>query len=371
MPENMIKLKLIDNEPNGSFKLDYLGSEFKINTPSNVFVDLNFFCFDIKGFGFYDFSLNEYYSSNSWREKRLKTNKDLGFKSCSVKMLSENEISYPFDKERTQVFNESQPVFIYDYSWGHNYQHWLLTCVPRLFLFLELKKTIPNLKVLHNFSGAKFKNEVFSILGIQKADIVHHDTLKIFSEVYIPSFNGGSGKSLSSSTFKSFQKIGGRYAAEINLPTEKLYIIRDDTLGKRPLRNRSVLNNMLLAKGFTVIDPSKKTLEEKISLFRGAKIIVGDFSAGWGHIVFCSPGTKLVLIEHDIYKFKQFYSELCENLSCDLDVVETHSVWSKLAIFIKRCVWHLSGDFESAANSATWNVDIKKVKEALCRAECL
>jgi hypothetical protein len=370
MPENVIRLKLIDHERVDSFKLDYLGSESRINSLSDVCIDSNFFCFDIKKFEFYDFSLNEYYSSKSWREKRLKTNKDLGFKGCSVNMVSDNEISYPFD-ERTQVFNENQPVFIYDYSWGFNYQHWLLTCLPRLFLFLELRKTIPNLKVLHNFGGAKFKNEVFSILGIEKVDVVHHDGLKFFSEVYIPNFNGGSGKFLSSSTFKSFQKIGGRYATKISLPAEKLYLIRDDSLGKRPLRNRSVLNNMLLAKGFSIIDLSTKSLEEKISLFRGAKVIVGDFSAGWGHIVFCSPGTKLVLFEHDIYKFKQFYSELCEMLSCDLDVVETHSAWSKLTIFIKRCVWHLSGDFESAANSATWNVDIEKVKEALCRAGCL
>ena len=69
----------------------------------------------------------------------------------------------------------------------------------------------------------------------------------------------------------------------------------------RLLRNEAELARRLAAKGFHVIEPGSLSLEEQISLFKGADYVVGSLGASMTNIVFCRPGTNVALLSSGVF----------------------------------------------------------------------
>lgn len=341
---------------------------FEINTVDNVSVDKDFFCFDEHQEFYYDFNINEYFLDCNWRECRLKNNQDLGFLESNVSLISIDEVEYSCSGLDNMMHSDVD-VFIYDYSWGYNYQHWLLTSIPRLFLFKELKARYPELKVLHNPNGPSFKYEIFELLGIARDDIIYHVNLTNYKRVFSPSFIGGSGKTVSPTILPYFQRLRDDLGYKCT-PENKIrlvYLGRDDAQGKRPLSNRNELDELLISHDFEKIDLSSLSLREKIKTFSEAKIIIGDFSAGWGHLVFCDEGTKAILLEHEIYHFESFYSELSKRIGCEFSIVNSNNFFSNIILNCYRLLWRLTRSFDKNANSKLWSVDLNQVKKMLIK----
>ncbi|MEJ0015730.1 MAG: glycosyltransferase family 61 protein [Acetobacteraceae bacterium] len=61
----------------------------------------------------------------------------------------------------------------------------------------------------------------------------------------------------------------------------------------RLLRNEVEIAQRLAARGFHVIEPGSLSLEEQISLFKGAEHVVGAVGASMTNVVFCQPGTNV------------------------------------------------------------------------------
>lgn len=64
----------------------------------------------------------------------------------------------------------------------------------------------------------------------------------------------------------------------------------------RVLTNEAELGHRLEALGYRSIEPGSMTLEEQISVFRGAEQVVGIMGAAMTNIVFCDPGTKVTML---------------------------------------------------------------------------
>ncbi|HGX0587011.1 TPA: glycosyltransferase 61 family protein, partial [Escherichia coli] len=175
--------------------------------------------------------------------------------------------------------------------------------------------------------------------------------------MYTCNFNSGSGLRVSHLSYYYYEKM----ANLINFTDDfgrKIYIARDDSRGKRPLINRSELNALMTKRGFNVVFLEELSFYEKIALFKSADIIIGDFSSGWGHIVFCKKFTKLILLEHDIYKFQGFYKEIANSKCLDLKVVETKNIFRLMYLKFLKLIWTLLKDVDKRANSLSWKVNI-------------
>lgn len=127
--------------------------------------------------------------------------------------------------------------------------------------------------------------EVIKLLDIDCADIVYHKNLIKYKKVYVCNFNSGSGISVNALSITYYEMLSN-LVHDNNQSPKKIYITRDDSQGKRPLKNRKEVNAILTENGFEVIKLEQLNFKEKISIFKNADVIVGDFSAGWGHIVF-------------------------------------------------------------------------------------
>ncbi len=64
----------------------------------------------------------------------------------------------------------------------------------------------------------------------------------------------------------------------------------------RVLLNQQAVATRLVAKGFTVVEPGSLSLDEQISVFRGADVVVGASGAAMTNIAFCKPGTLIALL---------------------------------------------------------------------------
>jgi capsular polysaccharide biosynthesis protein len=85
-------------------------------------------------------------------------------------------------------------------------------------------------------------------------------------------------------------------------PYRKLFVRRIPGWREgRLLRNEEAMAERLAATGFHVIEPGSLSLEEQISLFKGADHVAGSLGAGMTNIAFCRPGTNVALLSSGMF----------------------------------------------------------------------
>jgi hypothetical protein len=85
-------------------------------------------------------------------------------------------------------------------------------------------------------------------------------------------------------------------------PHRKLFVRRIPGWRRgRLMHNEDEVARRLAAKGFYVIEPGSLSLEEQISLFKGAEHVVGSVGAGMTNIVFCRPGTNVTFLSSGMF----------------------------------------------------------------------
>ena len=89
------------------------------------------------------------------------------------------------------------------------------------------------------------------------------------------------------------------FAASPETPTRSLYISR---AGLGPDHDRRIVNEseveaLLAARGFEIIYPQDHSFAAQATMFAGARHIIAPFGAALANCIFCSPGTKVGVIE--------------------------------------------------------------------------
>jgi len=78
----------------------------------------------------------------------------------------------------------------------------------------------------------------------------------------------------------------------------KIYIDRNETksnrLPQRLISNEDEIKNCLLKNNFIAIKLHEVSFREQVNLFYNAECIIGLHGGGFGNIVFCKPGTKII-----------------------------------------------------------------------------
>lgn len=254
------------------------------------------------------------------------------YPDCAIKNITSGEIINPIDEKimslqsvditPTQNFSfsplsqiESTPVFLFLYN-TENYYHFIYDTLPYLISYLELKKDIPNIKLLMNYPNRdsknlfKFTTEMLEILNISKKDIIIVDDVTLYKKIYISSsYTHGIDSNLppNVSISKIYDLISSRIPSKNNTPN-KIYISRrsevhndksnmgTDYTDRRKLTQEDKLVKYLTSIGFTEVFPELLSTKDKINLFRNAKHIIGPIGGGLANILFSTPQCKLYVI---------------------------------------------------------------------------
>jgi hypothetical protein len=73
----------------------------------------------------------------------------------------------------------------------------------------------------------------------------------------------------------------------------------------RRLLNEAELQQFLVARGFTAVDPGELSVGEQVQLFADADLIVGPSGAAMTNMLWCRPGTRVVVLHSD-HPFKKY-----------------------------------------------------------------
>jgi capsular polysaccharide biosynthesis protein len=79
-------------------------------------------------------------------------------------------------------------------------------------------------------------------------------------------------------------------------PHRRIFVRRGVPNGGRLLLNQEDVARRLAARGFHCFNPGEMTLEEQISMFRGADLVVGVAGSSMANLAFCRPGATAVIL---------------------------------------------------------------------------
>lgn len=109
----------------------------------------------------------------------------------------------------------------------------------------------------------------------------------------------------------------------INTPFRKIFLSRKKS-SLSPLSNmRNIVNldeveSYFAKEGFEVIVPHEYNLDQKSKIFREAKIIAGPASSGFTNLIFCQPGTKILVFGNYQRVYDLYPSSLANYFDIDL-----------------------------------------------------
>lgn len=229
----------------------------------------------------------------------------------------------------------NNPVFFFVYN-TDNYYHFLYDTLPYLISFFQLRKVIPELKLLMQYPNEqkqcmyKFVLEFLELLDITMDDILLINNETRYSTVYVStSYTHDFDSNLPprEEIFSFYQSIVNKAVCKCSniILHDKIYISRrtwkntdNSNIGtnytlRRLLINESELVDVLITHGFVEIFTEQLSTIEKIKLFANAKIVIGAIGGGISNVVFSNKNTKLIALVSPTFLDVNFRFTFCLN----------------------------------------------------------
>lgn len=138
-------------------------------------------------------------------------------------------------------------------------------------------------------------------------------------------------------------------------PHKRIYIDRST----RNTTNSTQLKKRLKEHGFKVIRPENLPIMDQIILFMNAEIIVGAAGAAISNILYCKPGTKIVILNAEQHADNCVFSSIAKILNLDFQMVLGKRVKSSLYHYKKFALGEIADFFTD------FEIDIKKLEKIL------
>ena len=219
-----------------------------------------------------------------------------------------------------------------------NYFHFLYDSLPYLISYFELKKDIPDLKLLMQFPNPQknshypFVTEMLELIGINDTDIEILNSNFEYKNIFVStSYTHDFDSNLPprKEIYNFYQTISRKVLNIYKNPTpKKIYISRRTHLHndfsnigtnytqRRKLVNEDELVDKLTKEGYIELFTEKLSTIEKIAYFTNATHVVGCIGGGIANVLFSKPTTKLTAI------ISPTFLEVNKRFKYSLDCVE-------------------------------------------------
>ena len=178
-----------------------------------------------------------------------------------------------------------------------NWGMWLLLGLPSLHIFLNGPTSYDYFmtRAVH-----PWQRSVLSELGLRASDLLPHVAEEpiAFERLSIVR-HSWRDLAVSHTDAQIFASLTERFAHPGQTP-ERIFISRLSRTragAYRGLSNELELLERFKMLGFAIVEPELLTMPEQVSLFAGARVVVGLGGAGLFNAAFCRPGTLVVSIE--------------------------------------------------------------------------
>ena len=208
-----------------------------------------------------------------------------------------------------------------------NYAHWLTEVLPRIAAFCaeEQFASIPiivNDGLHHNIMESLYliTGPEREIIALPVGRAIQADSLYVTSVAgYVPferrknKLSGHSHGLFSSSVFDLIRKRVFQLTDKFPLQNwpEKIYLRRNS--GARKVTNASELEQILINRGYVIVEPDKLTFLQQAMLFSNAKEIVGSSGAALANLIFAPSNANVQIL---IGKYPNTSYWYWQNIAC-------------------------------------------------------
>ena len=220
------------------------------------------------------------------------------------------------------------------HEYSCNYFHFITETIPRILLVEELD--IP-LDIPYLFEDGLHANmrQLITLLNPKKRPVIYLQNGRIYAiaSMYLPSdmssvidaYKGGPElretvlethyiREGINRCLTAFPIIGARQS-------RKIYVSRSS--GYRKLLNEADLEARLAGLGFEILKTEGLNIETQVRIFHDASIVIGPTGANLTNIVWCDPGTKVVVLASDHPSHQLYFWELLGKVSsCDVNIIQ-------------------------------------------------
>ena len=199
----------------------------------------------------------------------------------------------------------SGTVLILTTAHKDNYSHYIWDGLCRLALIEDEMDFYP---IIYTRTEMPYQKRYLSMLGFDEKQIISADSNLpsgiTADRLVIPSYHRDSG--VFHPTMNNFmrRKILP-YANSMLGMGERIFISRSKAVHRRIL-NEQELRPILAEYGFSIVYLEDLTVDEQVSVFKFAKIVVSPHGAGLANLLYCDPGTKILEIFSGLNKDEFF-----------------------------------------------------------------
>jgi hypothetical protein len=173
--------------------------------------------------------------------------------------------------------------------WHHNFFHWMIEILPRLFLY-DQADDIHHLKLILPASSPRFAKESLDLAGYGNKVFLVEDGVYRFKRLH---FLSRLSRAFDVSPF-AIRWLDEKFKSPTTeILKRRVYISRSDAK-IRYVSNEAEIQNVLSDFGFEIITMSQYPLAEQITLFRQAEIVIGSHGAAFAHLAFMNPGSTFI-----------------------------------------------------------------------------
>jgi capsular polysaccharide biosynthesis protein len=185
----------------------------------------------------------------------------------------------------------SAPVVIgFNKDWS-GYYHWLVQCLPAIDSAERAQAQPMSLAVP---AMTAWQSEYLSLLDCdwaQTIEIEPHREYRLQSAIYSEHLNGSTAWGISQTAIRTFARL--RENAAVPPAAEELVYVSRIGSTRRRLLNEDEVIRFLETQGAKIADPGTLTPKEQISLFSGARIVIGPHGGGLTNLVFCKSNAAI------------------------------------------------------------------------------
>jgi len=299
-------------------------------------------------------------------------------KDCSG--LYNDKINLTMKRTISKKINLSGSYFYMDDAWCGNFHHWITDYIPKIMVFIKIKKELKNLKLIINKSFLKTE-EIFKLLyGVcETNDIVfldeYQDTEYTIDNLYITNPTSchvldPNPKYYLESYHREFHKyiLDKFYDSNYQKNYDKVYISRFEN-SKNPSGTRKILNIIEVHKfyehfNFKIINSELLSIYDRINIFSRTKILCGEHGGGINHIYFMEPNTKCCIISYPNLMFNQQWIEY--GIKYGINVFEINNCSTLMDDkYVFKYPIHQNINFNIQSASKSWCLDLYEIEKLM------
>ena len=223
-----------------------------------------------------------------------------GVSSRSSKSSFQNQLeqlgplSIKPESNRLDLKHLSGTVLILSNSHFSNYYHYIYDALSRLALVEDQMDMYHTIYIRNELP---YQKRYLSMLGLDDKKIISADADMpsgiTADRLVIPCYTRAADHTLDPKVSSFLRRNLLPYADSALAQGERIYISRGKD-SHRYLLNEDELRPILAEYGFSILHLADLSVDEQISVFKFAKVIVSPHGSGLANLLYCDPGTKVL-----------------------------------------------------------------------------